>query len=231
MLSPLELEALKLSAYIAIIAVSFSLIPGIAIAWLISKKNGIIVSILNIMVYLPLVLPPVVIGYLLLILFSHNGIIGNFLLENFNISVNFSWKGAAIAAAVVSFPLLVRSIKLGFDTFDSKVEEAAYINGATKIDCFLSVTIPQILPSIITGFTLAFARCLAEFGATITFVSNIPGETQTLPLALYTATQIPGTEEAAFRLLIISVTLAVIAVAIAEILAKRSNKKIMGYKN
>ncbi|MBT4109297.1 MAG: molybdate ABC transporter permease subunit [Pelagibacterales bacterium] len=231
MLSVLELEALKLSAFIAIIAVSASIIPGIIIAWIISKKNGFIASILNILVYLPLVLPPVVIGYLLLLLFSHNGVIGNFLYENFNISVNFSWKGAAIAAAVVSFPLLVRSIKLGFDTFDSKIEEAAYMNGASKIDCFFSITLPQVLPSIITGLTLAFARCLAEFGATITFVSNIPGETQTLPLALYTATQIPGTEQAALRLVLISIALAFISVAIAEILAKRANKRIMGNPN
>ena len=231
MLSVLELEALKLSAFIAIIAVSASIIPGIIIAWIISKKNGFLASILNILVYLPLVLPPVVIGYLLLLLFSHNGVIGNFLYENFNISVNFSWKGAAIAAAVVSFPLLVRSIKLGFDTFDSKIEEAAYMNGASKIDCFFSITLPQVLPSIITGLTLAFARCLAEFGATITFVSNIPGETQTLPLALYTATQIPGTEQAALRLVLISIALAFISVAIAEILAKRANKRIMGNSN
>jgi len=231
MLSVLELEALKLSAFIAIIAVSASIIPGIIIAWIISKKNGFLASILNILVYLPLVLPPVVIGYLLLLLFSHNGVIGNFLYENFNISVNFSWKGAAIAAAVVSFPLLVRSIKLGFDTFDSKIEEAAYMNGASKIDCFFSITLPQVLPSIITGLTLAFARCLAEFGATITFVSNIPGETQTLPLALYTATQIPGTEQAALRLVLISIALAFISVAIAEILAKRANKRIMGNPN
>jgi len=231
MLSVLELEALKLSAFIAIIAVSASIIPGIIIAWIISKKNGFLASTLNILVYLPLVLPPVVIGYLLLLLFSHNGVIGSFLYENFNISVNFSWKGAAIAAAVVSFPLLVRSIKLGFDTFDSKIEEAAYMNGASKIDCFFSITLPQVLPSIITGLTLAFARCLAEFGATITFVSNIPGETQTLPLALYTATQIPGTEQAALRLVIISIALAFISVAIAEILAKRANKRIMGNSN
>ena len=231
MLSALELEALKLSAFIAIIAVSASIIPGIIIAWIISKKNGFFASILNILVYLPLVLPPVVIGYLLLLLFSHNGVIGSFLYENFNISVNFSWKGAAIAAAVVSFPLLVRSIKLGFDTFDSKIEEAAYMNGASKIDCFFSITLPQVLPSIITGLTLAFARCLAEFGATITFVSNIPGETQTLPLALYTATQIPGTEQAALRLVIISIALAFISVAIAEIVAKRANKRIMGNSN
>ena len=231
MLSSLEMEALKLSAFIAIIAVSFSIVPGIIIAWIISRKNGIISSILNIVVYLPLVLPPVVIGYLLLILFSHNGFIGSFLYETFNISVNFSWKGAAIASAVVSFPLLVRSIKLGFDTLDNKIEEAAYMSGASKLDCFFSITLPQILPSIITGLTLAFARCLAEFGATITFVSNIPGETQTLPLALYTATQMPGTEQAALRLVIISITLAFISVIIAEILAKRANRHIMGNRN
>jgi molybdate transport system permease protein len=230
MLNTVEIEALKLSGYIAIIAVLVSLIPGIFIGWYISKKDGLLSSILNMIVYLPLVLPPVVIGYLLLILFSHNSVIGKFLLEYFNISVIFSWKGAAIAAAVVSFPLLVRSIKLGFDTFDYRTEEAAYINGASKIDCFISITLPQILPSIITGVTLAFARCLAEFGATITFVSNIPGETQTLPLALYTATQVPGTEDSAIRLVIISIILAFISVAIAEILAKKTTKRIVGQK-
>ena len=230
MLNTVEIEALKLSGYIAIIAVLVSLIPGIFIGWYISKKDGLLSSILNMIVYLPLVLPPVVIGYLLLILFSHNSVIGKFLLEYFNISVIFSWKGAAIAAAVVSFPLLVRSIKLGFDTFDYRTEEAAYINGASKIDCFISITLPQILPSIITGVTLAFARCLAEFGATITFVSNIPGETQTLPLALYTATQVPGTEDSAIRLVIISIILAFISVALAEILAKKTTKRIVGQK-
>ena len=153
MLNPLEIEALKLSGFIAIVAVSVSVIPGIIIAWIISRKKGLLSSTLNMIVYLPLVLPPVVIGYLLLLLFSHNGIIGNFLLVYFNISVNFSWKGAAIAAAVVSFPLLVRSIKLGFDTFDYKIEEAAYINGASKLDCFISIMLPQIFPSIITGIT------------------------------------------------------------------------------
>ena len=231
MLNPLEIEALKLSGFIAIVAVSVSVIPGIIIAWIISKKKGLLSSTLNMIVYLPLVLPPVVIGYLLLLLFSHNGIIGNFLLVYFNISVNFSWKGAAIAAAVVSFPLLVRSIKLGFDTFDYKIEEAAYINGANKLDCFISIILPQIFPSVITGITLAFARCLAEFGATITFVSNIPGETQTLPLALFTATQIPGTEESAMRLVIISIVLAFVSVAIAEILASKTNKRILGGKD
>ena len=231
MLNPLEIEALKLSGFIAIVAVSVSVIPGIIIAWIISRKKGLLSSTLNMLVYLPLVLPPVVIGYLLLLLFSHNGIIGNFLLVYFNISVNFSWKGAAIAAAVVSFPLLVRSIKLGFDTFDYKIEEAAYINGASKLDCFISIILPQIFPSVITGITLAFARCLAEFGATITFVSNIPVETQTLPVALYTATQIPGTEESAMRLVIISIVLAFISVAIAEILANKTNKRILGRRD
>ena len=231
MLNPLEIEALKLSGFIAVVAVSVSVIPGIIIAWIISRKKGLLSSILNMIVYLPLVLPPVVIGYLLLLLFSHNGIIGNFLLVYFNISVNFSWKGAAIAAAVVSFPLLVRSIKLGFDTFDYKIEEAAYINGASRLDCFISIILPQIFPSVITGITLAFARYLAEFGATITFVSNIPGETQTLPLALYTATQLPGTEESAMRLVIISIVLAFVSVAIAEILANKTNKRILGGKD
>jgi len=161
-------------------------------------------------------------------MFSLNGPIGSFLYENFNISVNFSWKGAAIASAVVAFPLMVRSIRLGFDSLDPKLEEAARINGATRINCFLTITLPLMLPAIITGITLAYARCLAEFGATITFVSNIPGETQTLPLALYTATQTPGTEEAALRLVIISVLLAITAMAISEFLARKSYKKVRG---
>ena len=227
-MTELEIEALKLSAFIATVAICISIIPGIIIAWFLSRKTNIFISILNILVYLPLILPPVVIGYLLLILFSLNGPIGHFLYTNFNISVNFSWKGAAIAAAVVAFPLLVRSIRLGFDSLDPKLEEAARINGASRINCFFTVTLPLMLPAIITGITLAFARCLAEFGATITFVSNIPGETQTLPLALYTATQTPGTEVAALRLVIISIALAIFAMAISEILARKSYKKIRG---
>ncbi len=168
---------------------------------------------------------------MLLVLFSLNGPLGSLLYEYFNISVNFSWKGAAIASAIVSFPLLVRSIRLGFDNLDQKLEEAALIHGATKIKCFMTITLPLLLPAIITGATLAFARCLAEFGATITFVSNIPGETQTLPLALYNATQTPGTEAAALRLVIISVMLAIVSMVISEILARRSQKHIKGLKN
>tara|TARA_B100000676_G_scaffold107396_1_gene107405 strand:+ start:4607 stop:5293 length:687 start_codon:yes stop_codon:yes gene_type:complete len=227
-MTELEIEALKLSAFIATVAISISILPGIIIAWFLSRKTNILISILNIIVYLPLILPPVVIGYLLLIVFSLNSPVGNFLYTNFNISVNFSWKGAAIASAVVAFPLLVRSIRLGFDSLDPKLEEAARINGASRINCFLTLTLPLMLPAIITGVTLAFARCLAEFGATITFVSNIPGETQTLPLALYTATQTPGTEEAALRLVVISIILAIFAMALSEILARKTYKKIKG---
>ena len=222
------MEALKLSAFIATVAISISIIPGVLIAWLLSRKTSWLISILNIIVYLPLILPPVVIGYLLLITFSLNGPIGKLLYENFGLSINFSWKGAAIAAAVVAFPLLVRSIRLGFDTLDPKLEEAAKVCGASTLNCFFTITLPLMLPAIITGVTLAFARCLAEFGATITFVSNIPGETQTLPLALYTATQTPGTEETALRLVIISIILAIFAMGISEILARRSYKKIKG---
>ena len=209
-------------------AVIFSIIPGVLIAWLLSKRAGLVISIINIIVHLPLVLPPVVVGYLLLILFSHNGPIGHFLNHFFNISINFSWKGAVLASAVVSFPLLVRAIKLGFDNLDDKIIEAAMIHGANKITCFFTITIPQILPALVTGITLAFARGIAEFGATITFVSNIPGETRTLPLALYAVSSIPGSDYIALRLLIISILLAIIAITISEILSKKSLRKSKG---
>ena len=153
---------------------------------------------------------------------------GHFLNHFFGVSFNFSWKGAVLAGAVVSFPLMVRAIKQGFDSLDHKIEEVAIIHGANKFYCFFSITVPQMLPSIITGITLAFARCLAEFGATITFVSNIPGETRTLSLALYTVSSIPGTDYIALRLVIISILLAFFAISISEILNRRSLKKSRG---
>ena len=153
---------------------------------------------------------------------------GHFLNHFFGVSFNFSWKGAVLAGAVVSFPLMVRAIKQGFDSLDHKIEEVEIIHGANKFYCFFSITVPQMLPSIITGITLAFARCLAEFGATITFVSNIPGETRTLSLALYTVSSIPGTDYIALRLVIISILLAFFAISISEILNRRSLKKSRG---
>ena len=198
------------------------------IGWLLSKKSGFFISILNIFVYLPLIMPPVVVGYLLLLLFSNNGPIGNLLLEIFNVSINFSWIGAALASALVSFPLLVRAIKQGFDELDPRILDAAKIHGATKISCFFTITFPLMLPAIFTGITLAFARSLAEFGATITFVSNIPGETRTLPLALYAASSVPGSDYIAFRLLIISVLLALVAIVISELLSRRTLIKSKG---
>ena len=217
-----------MSAIVASTAVLCSIVPGIMIGWLLSKKSGFFISILNIFVYLPLVMPPVVVGYLLLLLFSNNGPLGNLLLEFFNVSINFSWIGAALASALVSFPLLVRAIKQGFDELDPRIIDAAKIHGANQVSCFFTITFPLMLPAILTGITLAFARSLAEFGATITFVSNIPGETRTLPLALFAASSVPGSDYIAFRLLIISLLLALLAIVISELLSRRTLKRSKG---
>ncbi|MGP8281807.1 MAG: molybdate ABC transporter permease subunit, partial [Desulfomonilaceae bacterium] len=203
-LTPLEKEALKLSLWISIWAVIAILPPGVFIAWLLARKKFIGKTLLDGLTHLPLVLPPVVIGYLLLVLLGRKGIIGTWLYENLGISFIFNWKGAAVASAVVAFPLLVRAIRLSIEQVDEGLEAAARTLGAGPLRVFFTVTMPLIMPGIITGVILAFARSLSEFGATITFVSNIPGQTRTLPLALYTLTQVPDGEAGAFRLCVIS---------------------------
>ena len=223
-LSLIELEALKLSLRVSLWAVCLSLPLGILVAWVLSRKSFPGRVLMDGIVHLPLIVPPVVVGYMLLLAFGRRGFIGSWLWETFEISISFSWKGAALAAGIMAFPLMVRSIRLGLDAVDPKLEQAAKTLGASPFGVFFSVTMPLILPSIFTGAILAFARCLGEFGATITFVSNIPGETRTLPLALYTAVQSPGGEVAALRLVVISVVIALVALFISEFLSRKARK-------
>lgn len=220
-LSALEIEALGLSLKVATSAVLVSLPLGIFVAWLLARREFWGRTILNVAVHLPLILPPVVVGYLLLVLLGRRGPVGSWLFELFGITVAFTWEGAAIAAGVMAFPLMVRSIRLSLEAVDHRLEQAARTLGAWPSRVFFTVTLPLCLPGIVTGAVLAFARCLGEFGATITFVSNIPGETRTLPLALYSLLQTPGGEDSALRLVIISVALAMAALVCSEILARR----------
>jgi molybdate transport system permease protein len=226
MLSPLEIEALSLSLKVAVWAVVCSLLPGIAIAWLLARREFPGKALLDGVVHLPLVLPPVALGYLLLVLFGRNGPLGAWLHDWFGISLVFSWRGAALAAAVMAFPLLVRAIRLSMEAVDRRLETAARTLGARPGRVFLTITLPLTTPGILTGLLLAFVRCLGEFGATITFAANVPGETRTLPLALYTALQVPGGEADATRLALFSVALAVAALVASQYLARQLSKRI-----
>lgn len=227
-LSPAEIEALGLSLRVAFWAMAWSLPIAILTAWLLARCRFPGRGVLDALIHLPLVLPPVVIGYGLLVLFGRNGAIGGWLYDLFGITLAFTWRGAAVASAVVAFPLVVRAIRLSLETVDLRLEEAARTLGASPLGVFFTVTLPLILPGIIAGTILGFARSLGEFGATITFVSNIPGETQTLPIALYSFIQVPGGEDAAFRLVVISVIIAVIALAASELLARRARARVEG---
>jgi len=227
-LTPLETEALRLSLWISVWAVAGSLPIGIMLAWVLARRNFPGKTLLDGLIHLPLVLPPVVIGYMLLVLLGRKGMLGEPLYRAFGISFAFNWKGAALASAVVAFPLLVRAIRLSMESVDQGLEAAARTLGAGPIRVFFTITIPLVVPGIITGIILAFARSLGEFGATITFVSNIPGETRTLPLALYTLTQIPGGDAGALRLCVISVIVAMLALMASEVLARRIAVKMKG---
>ena len=220
-LTPLENEAVILSLRVAFWAVLWSLPLGIFTAWLLARRDFFGKTLVNGLVHLPLIVPPVVVGYLLLIVLGRRGVIGAWLHDWFGITVAFTWKGAAVAAAVMAFPLMVRAIRLSLDLVDRRLEQAARTLGAGPIRVFFTVTLPLTLPGILTGTILAFARSLGEFGATITFVSNIPGQTRTLPLALYTLTQSPGGEAGALRLVVIAVVLALAALMASEVLARR----------
>jgi molybdate transport system permease protein len=227
-LTSLEAEALRLSLWVSFWAVAGSLPVGIPAAWLLARKDFPGKTLLDGIIHLPLVLPPVVIGYVLLVVLGRKGIIGEALFRAFGVSFSFNWKGAAVASAVVAFPLLVRAIRLSIESVDQGLEDAAGTLGAGPIRVFLTITIPLVMPGILTGVILAFARSLSEFGATITFVSNIPGETRTLPLALYTLTQVPGGDAGALRLCVISIVVAMSALVVSEILAKRVASKMKG---
>jgi len=225
-LTPEEWTAVVLSLRIAVVATVVSLPFGIAVAWLLARKDFWGKALLDGVVHLPLVLPPVVTGYLLLILFGRRGPIGEFLEQTFGIVFAFRWTGAALACGVMGFPLMVRAIRLSIEAVDMKLEQAAGTLGASRPWVFFTVTLPLTLPGIIAGLILCFAKAIGEFGATITFVSNIPGETQTLPSAIYTLTQVPGGESGAMRLTLISIAISVAALILSEALARLAGRRI-----
>jgi molybdate transport system permease protein len=227
-LSPEEWTAVRLSIRVATVAMLASLPVGIAVAYVLARAHFPGKSIVNGIVLLPLIMPPVVTGYLLLLSFGRRGPIGAFLDEHFGIVFSFRWTGAALACAVMAFPLLVRAIRLSIESVDRRLEDAAGTLGANPLWVFLFVTLPLILPGIIAGMILCFAKAMGEFGATITFVSNIPGETQTLPSAIYTLTQIPGGETGALRLTLVSIVISMGALVISELMARRVDERISG---
>lgn len=226
LLTDYEIEALLLSLKIAAVSVSFSLPIGILLAWVLARRQFPGKSILDSVIHLPLVLPPVVIGYLLLIMMGRQGVIGKWLYQNFDISFSFNWKGAALASAVVALPLMVRAIRLALEGVDTKLEQAARTLGASPIKVFFTITLPLTVPGILAGTVLAFARSLGEFGATISFVSNIAGETRTLPLAMFSYIETPGAELEAARLCVISIVVALMSLLASEWLARYSKKRL-----
>jgi molybdate transport system permease protein len=225
-LAPEELDALRLSLRVSAWAVAGSLPLAILTALLLARGRFPGKTLLDALVHLPLVLPPVVTGYLLLVLFGRRGPVGGFLEEAFGIVLAFRWTGAAVAAAVMGFPLMVRAIRLSIEAVDPRLEAAAATLGASRLMIFLTVTLPLTLPGILAGAVLGFGKSLGEFGATVTFVSNIPGETQTLPLAIYALTQVPGGDSGAFRLTLLAVALAVAALVASELLARWTRRRM-----
>ncbi|MDU4465324.1 molybdate ABC transporter permease subunit [Haemophilus parahaemolyticus] len=219
-----ELNAIYLSLEIATIAILFALPVAILIAWILSRKQFWGKQLLNGIVHLPLVLPPVVIGYLLLIMMAKRGAIGQYLWEWFGFSFSFSWRGAVLASAVMAFPLMVRSIKQAFDAIDPKLEQAARTLGASPLKVFFTLNLPLSFSGVIAGAVLGFARSLGEFGATITFVSNIPNQTQTIPAALFTFIETPDGELAAARLCAVAIVISLIALSTSEWLAERQKR-------
>ena len=225
-LTPDDWNAVRLSIRVATVAMLFSLPPGILIALLLARGKFWGKSMLNGFVHLPLILPPVVTGYLLLLTFGKRGPVGAFLDQYFGIVFSFRWTGAALACGVMAFPLMVRAIRLSIEAVDRRLEAAAGTLGASPLWVFGTITLPLILPGIIAGMILSFAKAMGEFGATITFVSNIPRETQTLPSAIYTFTQVPGGDAGALRLTIISIIIAMAALFASEVLARRVGKRL-----
>ncbi|MFA5121506.1 molybdate ABC transporter permease subunit [Zavarzinia sp.] len=225
-LSPEEITAILLSLKVSLWAVAVSLPFGIGTAFVLSRGRFRGIAVLDALVYLPLTLPPVVTGFILLILFGRRGVIGSFLDHHFGIVFAFRWTGAALACAVMGFPLMVRAIRLSFDAVDRRLEQAAGTLGASPVWVFLTVTLPIVLPGVLAGVIMSFARAMGEFGATITFVSNIPGETQTLPTAIYTLTQVPGGDAAAFRLVGVSVAISMTALIASEYMARRLGRRV-----
>lgn len=223
-----ELVAIRLSLKVAAWAIATSLPFGVLAAMALARGRFWGRELLDVCVHLPLILPPVVTGYVLLLLFGRNGPLGRLLFETTGLVFAFRWTGAALASAVMAFPLMVRAIRLSVDAVDRRLEDAAGTLGAGPLWVFLTVTLPLILPGIIAGAILGFARSLGEFGATITFVSNIPGETQTLPTAIYTFTQVPGGDAGALRLTLVSVAISTAALFLSEFVARGVARRVAG---
>lgn len=226
-LSPEEWQAVALSLQVSVVAVMASLPFGVFVAYALARWRFPGHGLLNGLVHLPLVLPPVVTGYLLLLTFGRRGFVGQFL-DQIGIVFAFRWTGAALAAAIMAFPLMVRAIRLAIEAVDPKLEQAAGTLGASRLWVFLTITLPLILPGILAGMVLAFAKAMGEFGATITFVSNIPGQTQTLPSAIYSFLQVPGGEISALRLVIVAVVIAMGALFVSEWLSRAVARRIRG---
>nr|WP_298413369.1 molybdate ABC transporter permease subunit [uncultured Halomonas sp.] len=226
MLSDAEWQAILISLKIAGTAVGWIMVPGIALAWLMARYEFRGKALLDGVMHLPLVLPPVVVGYLLLISLGRQGFMGQWLNHWFGITLPFTWQGAAVAGGIMAFPLLVRAVRLSLEAVDVKLEAAASTLGANRWRVFFTITLPLAFPGLLTGTVLAFARALSEFGATITFASNIPGETRTLPLALYTLIQSPGKEDAAARLCAIAIMIAMLSLLTSEWLARKAKRRL-----
>lgn len=225
---PEEWAAIRLSLFVAFWAVVLSLPLGIYVAYILARKQFWGRQVLNALVHLPLVLPPVVTGYVLLLWFGRRAPLGAFLENTFGLVLAFRWTGAVLAAAVMAFPLLVRAIRLAIEAVDPKLEQAALTLGASRLSVFSTVTLPLVLPGILAGSVLAFAKALGEFGATITFVSNIPNQTQTIPSAIYALLQVPGSDGATIRLVIVSIVISVSALLLSEWMAQRVARKVAG---
>lgn len=225
-LSPAEWEAIRLSLLIGLAAVVWILPLGIGVAWLLARHEFRGKALLDGLIHLPLVLPPVVVGYLLLLSLGRQSIIGQWLYTTFGVALPFTWQGATVACGVMAFPLLVRALRLSLEAVDPKLETAASTLGASRWRVFATITLPLAMPGLLTGTVLAFARALSEFGATITFASNIPGETRTLPLSLYSLIQSPGQESAAARLCLIAIAIALISLMASEWLARRTRQRL-----
>ncbi|WP_319534106.1 molybdate ABC transporter permease subunit [uncultured Vibrio sp.] len=225
-MTELEYQALILSLKVGTYAVLWLIPLGVLLAWLLSRKKFFGKSVLDSLIHLPLVLPPVVIGYLLLVFLGRQGFLGSWLYEHFGVVFSFNWKGAVVACIVVALPLMVRSVRLSLESVDPKLEHAASTLGASRLKVFMTITLPLTIPGIITGTMLSFARSLGEFGATISFVSNIPGETQTIPLAMYNFIETPGAEMEAARLCIISIALALSTLMASEWLNRRASSRL-----
>ncbi len=227
-ISPAEWTAILLSIRVAVVATLFATPLGIAVAWLLARRDFWGKAVLDAVIHLPLVLPPVVTGYLLLLTFGRKGLVGAWLADNLGIVFAFRWTGAALACGIMSFPLLVRPIRLSIDAIDARLEQAAGTLGATPWKVFFTVTLPLAAPGILAGMILGFAKALGEFGATITFVSNIPGETQTISSAIYALLQTPDGDAAALRLVVVSVIISVIALVFSEVFARHATRRLHG---